>query len=55
MEERISKKEMKELSFEESGQIIRIVVEFDNLFREDVPKTKDFLESMFKEILSTIY
>lgn len=54
MEERISKKETSELTFEESGQKMKVTVELNNLYKDDVSKTKDLLETMFKEILSSI-
>lgn len=54
MEERISKKEVRKLTFESSGQELVLVVELNNLYQKDVLKTKDSLKIMFEEILNVI-
>lgn len=54
MEEKISRTESRELSFESSGQKIKLTIELNNLNKGDASKTKNFLKTMFEEILCTI-
>lgn len=54
MEEKVSKMDSRELYFESSGQKLKITIELNDIFKEDLHKSKDFFEGMFKEILKTI-
>lgn len=51
MEEHFSKCLSKSMAFEQSGQKVKVIVHCEDLKDGDVPKLKNFLEHMFKEIM----
>lgn len=52
MIEKITKAEVKEYFFEDSMERLKICVSLENISPDNLKKTKNFLETMFKEILN---
>lgn len=55
MEERITKSETRKIYFEATGETIEIIVNCEGFRSGDIPKSKNFLETMFKEIVKSIF
>ena len=54
MEERTCTIKRKFIFFEKSNQTISINIVWENIEKDDMKKTKDFLETMFEEIIKEI-
>lgn len=54
MEEKTSKTYSREYFFEKSKERMEISISLENIDSSDLNKTKNFLETMFKEILNEL-